>query len=48
MERRTRRNARLRGYRFRVVPGENAATRLGALDEVFHDEPVDGVLHVVA
>jgi hypothetical protein len=34
MERRTRRNARLRGYRFRVVPGEN--------------EPVDGVLHVVA
>ena len=48
MERRTRRNARLRGYRFRVVPGENAATRLGALDEVFHDEPVDGVLHVIA
>lgn len=48
LERRTRRNARLRGYRFRVVPGENAATRLGALDEVFHDEPVDGVLHVVA
>lgn len=48
MERRTRRDARLRGYRFRVVPGENAATRLGALDEVFHDEPVDGVLHVVA
>ncbi len=48
MERRTRRAARLRGYRFRVVPGENAATRLGALDEVFHDEPVDGILHVVA
>ena len=48
MERRTRRNAKLRGYRFRVVPGENAATRLGALDEVFHDEPVDGVLHVVS
>jgi len=48
MERRTRRNTKLRGYRFRVVPGENAATRLGALDEVFHDEPVDGVLHVVA
>ncbi|HEV2798451.1 MAG TPA: hypothetical protein VGV65_12605 [Nocardioides sp.] len=48
MERRTRRDPRLRGYRFRVVPGENAATRLGALDEVFHDEPVDGVLHVVA
>ena len=24
------------------------ATRLSALDEVFHDEPVDGVLHVVA
>lgn len=48
MERRTRRAARLRGYRFRVVPGDNAATRLGALDEVFHDEPVDGVLHVVS
>jgi hypothetical protein len=48
MERRTRRDPRLRGHRFRVVPGENAATRLGALDEVFHDEPVDGVLHVVA
>ncbi len=48
MERRTRRDARMRGYRFRVVPGENAATRLSALDEVFHDEPVDGVLHVVA
>lgn len=48
MERRTRRAARLRGFRFRVVPGENAATRLGALDAVFHDEPVHGVLHVVA
>lgn len=48
MERRTRRSHRLRGFRFRVVPGDNAATRLGALDEVFHDEPVDGVIHVVA
>ncbi len=48
MERRVRRGNRLRGFRFRVVPGENAATRLGALDEVFHDEPVDGVIHVVA
>ncbi len=48
MERRTRRSPGLRGFRFRVVPGQNAATRLGALDEVFHDEPVDGVLHVVA
>jgi hypothetical protein len=48
MERRVRRDRRLRGFRFRVVPGENAATRLGALDEVFHDNPVDGVLHVVA
>jgi len=38
----------MRGFRFRVVPGENAATRLGALDDVFHDEPVAGVLHVVA
>lgn len=48
MERRTRRSAQGRGFRLRVVPGDNAATRLGALDEVFHDEPVDGVLHVVA
>jgi hypothetical protein len=48
MERRTRRSPRLQGFRFLVVPGDNAATRLGALDEVFHDEPVDGVLHVVA
>lgn len=48
MERRTRRTARGRGFRFRVVPGDNAATRLGALDAVFHDEPVDGILHVVA
>ncbi|QXQ13858.1 GTPase [Skermania piniformis] len=48
MERRTRRVRRFRGFRFRVVPGDNAATRLGALDQVFHDEPVDGVLHVVA
>ncbi|WP_206422601.1 GTPase domain-containing protein [Nocardioides pantholopis] len=48
LERRVRRGRRLRGFRFRVVPGENAATRLGALDEVFHDDPVDGVLHVVA
>jgi hypothetical protein len=48
MERRTRRSARLHGFRFLVVPGDNAATRLGALDQVFHDEPVDGVIHVVA
>ena len=48
LERRVRRDRSLRGFRFRVVPGENAATRLGALDEVFHDDPVDGVLHLVA
>ncbi len=48
MERRTRRSRRLHGFRFLVVPGDNAATRLSALDEVFHDEPVDGVIHVVA
>jgi hypothetical protein len=48
MERRTRRSRRLQGFRFLVVPGDNAATRLGALDEVFHDEPVNGVIHVVA
>lgn len=48
LERRVRRGTRLKGFRFRVVPGDNAAARLGALDEVFHDDPVDGVLHVVA
>ena len=48
LERRTRRSHRMQGFRFLVVPGDNAATRLGALDEVFHDEPVDGVVHVVA
>ncbi len=48
LERRALRGSRLTGFRFRVVPGDNAATRLGALDEVFHDDPVDGVLHVVA
>ncbi len=48
LERRTRRMGRLRGLRFRVVPGENAATRLGALDEVFGEGAVSGVLHVVA
>lgn len=48
MERRLRRSRRLRGFRFMVVPGDNAATRLMALDEVFHDEPVDGIIHVVA
>ncbi len=45
---RMQRGHRFTGFRFRVVPGENAATRLGALDDVFHDHPVDGVLHVVA
>jgi hypothetical protein len=48
LERRVRRGRRLTGFRFRVVPGDNAAARLGALDEVFHDDPVDGVLHVVS
>ncbi|KRF46307.1 hypothetical protein ASH01_22165 [Terrabacter sp. Soil811] len=48
MERRTRKGAKLHGFRFLVVPGDNAATRLAALDEVFHDEPVDGLIHVVA
>lgn len=48
MEKRTRRGRALHGFRLLVVPGDNAATRLGALDEVFHDEPVDGIIHVVA
>ncbi len=48
MERRTRRSPKMHGFRFLVVPGDNAATRLGALDEVFHDQPVDGIVHVVA
>ena len=48
MERRTRRSRRLQGFRLLVVPGDNAATRLAALDEVFYDEPVDGLIHVVS
>ena len=48
MERRTSKSARLKGFRFRVVPGDNAATRLSALDEVFYEEPVDGIIHVVS
>ncbi len=48
LERRTRKTSKMNGFRFLVVPGDNAATRLGALDEVFHDEPVDGIVHVVA
>lgn len=48
MEKRTRRGRRGKGFRFRVVPGDNAATRLRALDDVFYDDPVDGVIHVVA
>ena len=48
MERRTSKSAQLKGFRFRVVPGDNAATRLSALDEVFYDDPADGVIHVVA
>ena len=31
LEKRTRTTGSLRGFRFRVVPGENAATRLGEL-----------------
>lgn len=48
LERKGSRRLQRSGFRFRVVPGDNAASRLGALDEVFHDDPVDGVLHVVA
>lgn len=48
MERRTSKSPKLKGFRFRVVPGDNAATRLKALDEVFYEEPVDGVVHVVS
>ena len=48
MERRTRRSPGCTASASWSCPGDNAATRLGALDEVFHDEPVDGVIHVVA
>lgn len=48
LERRTSHSSKMHGFRLRVVPGDNAATRLSALDEVFHDDPVDGVIHVVA
>lgn len=38
----------LRSVRFRVVPGEVVPARRKALEELFHDKPVDGVIHVVA
>ena len=46
MERRTRRNARLRGYRFRVVPGENAATRLGCVHAILPCVPRPAARHI--
>src|SRR4051794_28866822 len=48
MERRVRRDRRLRGVRFRGGPGENAATPLGAPDEGFYDHPAAGTRPVGA
>ena len=44
MERRTRRSPRLHGFRFLVVPGDNAATRLVVEDLVKGTEPGGGVV----
>lgn len=38
----------LTGLQFRVVPGGHGASRSRGLDELFHDKPVSGVVHVVA
>jgi hypothetical protein len=38
----------LQGMRFRVVPGGEVASRQVGFRQLFHDEPVDGVIHVVA
>jgi hypothetical protein len=38
----------LRGMRFRVVPGGEVASRQVGFRQLFHDDPVDGVIHVVA
>lgn len=38
----------LSGMRFRVVPGGDVAARRIGFAELFHNDPVDGVVHVVA
>jgi hypothetical protein len=36
------------GMRFRIIPGGDVAGRAPGLRQHFHDDPVDGVIHVVA
>jgi hypothetical protein len=38
----------LSGMRFRIVPGGDVAARRTGFAELFHGDPVDGVVHVVA
>ncbi|WP_214403576.1 hypothetical protein [Pseudonocardia lacus] len=38
----------LSGMRFRIVPGGDVAARRTGFEQLFHSEPVDGVVHVVA
>ncbi|MDN5860385.1 MAG: hypothetical protein L0H84_17395 [Pseudonocardia sp.] len=38
----------LTGVQFRVVPGGHGASRSRGFDELFHDKPVSGIVHVVA
>jgi hypothetical protein len=38
----------LSGVRFRVVPGGDVAARRTGFEQLFHADPVDGVVHVVA
>jgi hypothetical protein len=38
----------LSGMRFRIVPGGDVAARRTGFEQLFHSDPVDGVVHVVA
>jgi hypothetical protein len=38
----------LSGMRFRIVPGGDVAARRAGFEQLFHSDPVDGVVHVVA
>ncbi|MCO1657672.1 hypothetical protein [Pseudonocardia humida] len=38
----------LSGMRFRIIPGGDVAARRTGFEQLFHSEPVDGVVHVVA
>jgi hypothetical protein len=38
----------LSGMRFRIIPGGDVAARRTGFEQLFHSDPVDGVVHVVA